>query len=264
MPRALTDSGRVELRLRPEDKATLTRAATLKRLDLTGYILRNVLPQAKADIAEAERLTLSERDSSARSRAARKSAGGSGPSRARRKGRLHAAMTALAWEEVALTKEHERAAFDCGDADLDLYLQRYARQNHESGGAKCFVAAPVDAPARVLGFTTLSPASIEYARTPALAKKGLARYDVPVFRLGRLAVDRTVQGRGLGGTLLLRAGERCIRVAADVGGVALLIDAKNDRAAQWYAGYGALALLDAPLSLVLPLAVVADALRRGA
>jgi uncharacterized protein (DUF1778 family) len=63
MPRALTDSGRVELRLRPEDKATLMRAATLKRIDLTGYILRNVLPQAKADIAEAEQLTLSARDS---------------------------------------------------------------------------------------------------------------------------------------------------------------------------------------------------------
>jgi uncharacterized protein (DUF1778 family) len=63
MPRALSDSGRVELRLRPEDKATLTRAATLRCLDLTGYILRAVLPQAQADIAEAERLVLSERDS---------------------------------------------------------------------------------------------------------------------------------------------------------------------------------------------------------
>ena len=63
MPHTLTDSGRVELRLRPEDKATLTRAASLKRLDLTGYILRNMLPKAQADIAEAERLQLSERDS---------------------------------------------------------------------------------------------------------------------------------------------------------------------------------------------------------
>jgi uncharacterized protein (DUF1778 family) len=63
MPRTLTDSGRIELRLRPEDKATLTRAAALKRLDLTGYILGRVLPQAKAEISEAERLTLSERDS---------------------------------------------------------------------------------------------------------------------------------------------------------------------------------------------------------
>ncbi len=172
-------------------------------------------------------------------------------------------MTALVWEEAPLAKHHNRAAFDCGDADLNLYLQRYARQNHESGGAKCFVAAPAGTPARVLGFYTLSPASIDYNRTPALVKKGLARYDVPMFRLGRLAVDKTVQGRGLGGALLLRAADRCIRVATEVGGVALLIDAKNGQAAQWYAGYGALALLDAPLSLVLPLAVAADALRRG-
>jgi len=172
-------------------------------------------------------------------------------------------MTGLRWEEAPLAKSHDRAAFDCGDPDLNLYLQKYARQNHESGGAKCFVAAPAAAPARILGFYTLSPASLEYARTPALAKKGLARYDVPVFRLGRLAVDKTAQGRGLGGALLLRAADRCIRVAQDVGGVALLIDAKNDRAARWYEGYGALRLDDTPLSLVLPLTVAADALKRG-
>jgi len=88
---------------------------------------------------------------------------------------------------------------------LNRYLQRFARQNHESGGAKCFVAAPSDAPTRIMGFTTLSPASLEYSRTPALARKGLARYDVPVFRLGRLAVDKTFQGRGLGGALLAHA-----------------------------------------------------------
>jgi GNAT superfamily N-acetyltransferase len=173
-------------------------------------------------------------------------------------------VTAVAWEETPLAKHHDRAAFDCGDADLNLYLQRYARQNHESGGAKCFVAAPTDTPERVLGFYTLSPASIEYSRTPVLVKKSLARYDVPVFRLGRLAIDKSIQGRGLGGALLLRAADRCLRVAKEVGGVALLIDAKDDRAAQWYASHGALALLDAPLSLVLSLAVAADALKRGA
>jgi uncharacterized protein (DUF1778 family) len=63
MPRPLIENGRVELRLRPEDKATLTRAAAIKRVDLTGYILDAVLPKAQADIAEAERLQLSERDS---------------------------------------------------------------------------------------------------------------------------------------------------------------------------------------------------------
>jgi GNAT superfamily N-acetyltransferase len=170
----------------------------------------------------------------------------------------------LIWEEAPIGKQHDRAAFDCGDANLDLYLHRFARQNHESGGAKCFAAVPIEAPARVLGFYTLSPASLVSARTHALAKRGLARYDAPVFRLGRLAVDRSVQGRGLGGALLLRAADRCIRVAQEVGGVALLIDAKSERAAGWYESYGALRLHDAPLSLVLPLAVAADALRRGA
>ncbi|MDR3493668.1 MAG: GNAT family N-acetyltransferase [Ancalomicrobiaceae bacterium] len=172
-------------------------------------------------------------------------------------------MTSIAWEEAPIGRQHDRAAFDCGDANLDLYVQKFARQNHECGGAKCFVASPVGAPARILGFYTLGPASLDYARTPALAKKGLARYDVPAFRLGRLAVDVPVQGRGFGGALLLRAADRCLRVAQDVGGVALLIDAKSDRIAQWYESYGALRLEDAPLSLVLPLAVAADALRRG-
>jgi uncharacterized protein (DUF1778 family) len=63
MPRAIADSGRIELRLKPEDKATLTRAAALKRMDLTGYVLRSVLPQAEADIEAAEHVKLSERDS---------------------------------------------------------------------------------------------------------------------------------------------------------------------------------------------------------
>jgi GNAT superfamily N-acetyltransferase len=171
-------------------------------------------------------------------------------------------MTALLWEEAPLAKQHGRTAFDCGDADLNIYLQRCARQNHDSGGAKCFIAAPATAATRILGFYTLSPASLDYSRT-AVAKKGLGRYDVPVFRLGRLAVDNSVQGRGLGGALLMRAAKRCMIVAQEVGGVALLIDAKTDHAAKWYAGYGAAPLLDAPLSLVLPFAVVADALKRA-
>lgn len=173
-------------------------------------------------------------------------------------------MTALVWEEAPLGKHHDRGAFGCGESDLDLYLQRYARQNHSSGGAKCFVASPVGHPSHVLGFYTLSPASIEYSRTPVLVKKGLGRYDVPVFRLGRLAVDRGMQGRGLGGALLLRAAHRCIRVAEEIGGVALLIDAKHESAARWYASYGAVPLLDAPLSLLLPLATAAEALDRSA
>jgi len=170
-------------------------------------------------------------------------------------------MTALAWEEAPLARSHDRAAFDCGDDDLNTYLKRYARQNHESGGAKCFVAVPREIPSRILGFYTLSPASIEFCRAPSVVTRGLGRYEVPVYRLGRLAVDRDVQGRGLGGGLLWRAVERCLAVARDAGGVALLIDAKDDRAAVWYEGHGAVRLLDAPRSLVLPFAMAVRVLR---
>ena len=83
---------------------------------------------------------------------------------------------------------------------------------------------------------------------------------MPVFRLARLAVDLKTQGRGLGGQLLLSAGRRCLLAAAEVGGVAMLIDTKNERVAAWYARFGALPLLDAQLSLVLPLSTVQAAL----
>ncbi len=169
-------------------------------------------------------------------------------------------MSSLVWQEMPIGKQHDRAAFDCGDAELNTYLQRFARQNHESGGAKTFVAVTAEDLSHILGFYSLSPASMDYARTPAIAKRGLGRYDVPVYRLGRLAVDRTIQGRGLGGGLLLAAGKRCMAVAQEVGGVALLIDAKGDQAARWYQGYGAVRLSDTPLSLVLPFAAIARAI----
>lgn len=63
MPRNHTDTGRVELRLQPEDKAVLTRTAAPERLDLSSFIRRAALPRAKAAIAEAEHLRLSERNS---------------------------------------------------------------------------------------------------------------------------------------------------------------------------------------------------------
>src|SRR5580658_7922822 len=166
-------------------------------------------------------------------------------------------MTKLVWEEAPLGRHHDRAAFDCGDDELNTYLRRYARQNHESGGAKCFVAAPRETPTRTLGFYTLSPASIEFTRAPSVVTRGLGRYDVPVYRLGRLAVDLSVQGRGLGGALLWRALARCLAVVREAGGVALLIDAKSDRAATWYESHGAVRLLDAPRSLMLPFSMAA-------
>ena len=166
------------------------------------------------------------------------------------------------WREYALTRHHDRAGFDCGVAALNDYLQRYARQNHEVGGAKTFVAVPPDRPSAILGYYTISPGAMTFASAPATLTRKLGRYDVPVFRLGRLAVALTVQGRGLGSDLLLAAGARAMAVAAEVGGVALAIDAKDERAARWYERFGALRLLDDPLKLVLPLDTIAAALKR--
>lgn len=169
-------------------------------------------------------------------------------------------MTIPLWHEEPISKRHNRDAFDCGELAMNEFLHRYARQTHDQGGAKTFLAVTDNDEAKILGFYSLSPASVEYARTPLIIRRGLARYDIPVFRLGRLAVDLSMQGKGLGGQLLLAAGRRSLRASQEVGGVALLIDAKNEKVAAWYASYGALPLLDTPLSLLLPLAIIRTAL----
>jgi GNAT superfamily N-acetyltransferase len=168
-----------------------------------------------------------------------------------------------AWYEEPIKKKHDREAFDCGEESLNEFLRRYARKSHELGGAKTFLAIDAADKKTILGFYSLSPASVEYSLTPDTIRRGLAHHDVPGFRLARLAVDRRVQGRGIGGQLLLAAGRRCLLASVEVGGVVLVIDAKNERVAGWYAGYGALPLLDAPLTLLLPLATIEVALKKA-
>lgn len=163
------------------------------------------------------------------------------------------------WHEEPIGNHHDRGAFDCGDEALNQFLDRHARQSHEKGGAKTYLAVS-EPNEKILGYCSLSLASIAYERAPEVIKAGLARHDVPVFRLDRLAEDTTVQGCRLGGQLLLAAGRRCLLVAAQAGGVALLINAKNERVAKWYATYGAISLLDAHLSLLLPFKTIHTAL----
>ena len=79
--------------------------------------------------------------------------------------------------------------------------------------------------------------------------------------MASLAVDLKVQKQGLGGQLLLAAGRRCLMAAQEVGGLVLVIDAKNEKVARWYASYGALPLLDSPLSLVLQLSIIEAVLK---
>jgi predicted N-acetyltransferase YhbS len=110
-----------------------------------------------------------------------------------------------------------------------------------------------------MGYYSISPGAIEFGRVPPRLTKRIGRYDVSIFRLARLAVSIGVQRQGLGGDLLLAAGVRALLVAAEVGGVALAIDAKDADAARWYQRFGAMPLLDDPHRLILPLSVIAEA-----
>lgn len=170
-------------------------------------------------------------------------------------------MSLPPWHEEAIRKSHDRASFDCGDAEMNLFLQRFARQGHEQNAAKTFCAIDNALPDRILGFYTIAPASVAHETVPSSMTRGLARHDVPGFRLARLATDRTVAGQGLGGQLLAAAALRCLRLAGEGGGILLVIDAKTDRAATWYSSYGAEALHDRPLTLAMPLATFAPGLR---
>ncbi len=164
-------------------------------------------------------------------------------------------MTLPKWHEEPISKPHDRKSFNCGDARMNDFLQRYARQSHEQNASKTFCAIDSAIPNRILGFYTITPSAVAHDDVPAAMTKGLAQHEVAGFKLARIATDVTVAGRGLGGQLLSAAALRCLRIVAEAGGVLLIIDAKDERAAGWYAGYGAEPLQGKPLMLVMPLKI---------
>ena len=170
-------------------------------------------------------------------------------------------MSVTAWHEEPISKKHDRKSFDCGDPAMNVFFERYVRQSHESGAAKTFLAINKADDKTILGFYSLAPGALTYADTPELVRRGLARHNVPGFRLGRIASGLRWQGQGLGVQLLAAAARRCLRAAAEVGGVVFIIDAKNGRAARWYTNSGAVPLSSKPLTLVMSLASFAAALK---
>ncbi|TPK74089.1 GNAT family N-acetyltransferase [Mesorhizobium sp. B2-4-15] len=170
-------------------------------------------------------------------------------------------MTLPPWHEEPIAKGHDRPSFDCGDRQMNDFLRRFARQSHDQNAAKTFCAIDDTASERILGFYTIAPSAVAHETVPETMTKGLARHEVSGFKLARLATDRTVAGHGLGGQLLAAAALRCLRLAGEGGGILLIIDAKNERAARWYASYGAERVQGRELTLVMPLATFASGLR---
>ena len=168
---------------------------------------------------------------------------------------MHAEARA-SWRLEPLARTHDRSQFQCGEPALDEYLSRFARQNHESGVARTIVAIDGNNPDRIAGYYSLAVGAIDRAHLPPSAAKRLPNFPLPIARLARLAVDQSQQGRGLGEHLLMDALARCHRVAEEVGIVAVIIDAKHERARAFYERYEFDSLPDHRLTLWLPAAAL--------
>lgn len=135
----------------------------------------------------------------------------------------------------ALRSSDDRTQFRSGDPSLDLFFQKFAGQNqfrHHIGAT--YVAEDTG---RILGFVTVAPGEIEIERLPLSARKTMPRYPLPILRLGRLAVDQSAQGQGLGTELLRFVFGLTLKLATGYGCVGVVVDSKPD-AAPFYGKYG--------------------------
>lgn len=170
--------------------------------------------------------------------------------RATKKGRA-GAETFPVFEIQPLRKAHEREEFDCGDDDLNRYLKRSARQNQDKDVGRTYVAVE-EGQLRVLGYYTLSSASIEFSEYPE--GMSLPRYPIPAILLARIAVDKRLQGQGILGPDLLIHALKTAQMAADsIAAVAVITEAKDERVQRFYEKYGFMPLNKQGRHLYLPM-----------
>ena len=156
-----------------------------------------------------------------------------------------------------LTKAHERKSFDCGHEDLNRYLREQARQDAEKWVAASFVLTQPGDP-NVLGFYTLSSSIIPVEELPPELMKRLPRYgQLPVTLLGRMAVDRSAGGQGVGEFLLVDPLRRSLEAAQQIAAMAVIVDAKNERTESFYRHFDFQPFQQTPLRLFLPMTQIA-------
>lgn len=160
------------------------------------------------------------------------------------------------WRLEPIRRNHLRDSFDCGNAELNEFLRRYARQSEDLAIARTFVAVkPKDLVVR--GYYTLRTGQVEITSLPPAETKGFPKYPVPIIHLARLAVDKMAQGRRLGETLLLDALEKELVVSRSVAAFAIEVIAIDDSARSFYLKYGFKGLADDRSHLYLPMRTVA-------
>ncbi len=130
-----------------------------------------------------------------------------------------------------LQAHHDRQGFDCGKPALNQFLQRQAKQNADRNIGITHVAAAEAGDPKVLAYYTLLTRTVDAEIVP---NKKLPRGEIGVVLLGRLAVDQTAQGQGLGRLCLLRAMTQVERAAQEIGIYALVLNALDEQARAWY------------------------------
>lgn len=160
------------------------------------------------------------------------------------------------WQIAPLnSKVHDRAAFSCGAPELDRYIREHASQDVKRDVARVFVAIPGEA-LTVCGYYSLSATSFQRDNLPADQAKRLPHYPVPAALLGRLAVDNSMKGKGLGAFLLMDALNRILLATQTLAVHAVIVDAKDDAAAAFYRKYGFIPFTGAGRRLFLPMATI--------
>lgn len=149
-----------------------------------------------------------------------------------------------------LGPHHDLERFDCGTDSLNLWLKRHALQAGAAGSARTFVITET-AQKRVVGYHALAAASITHAEATGGAAKGMPRHPIPAALLARLAVDRTVQGRGIGAWLLRDAMLRTLNAADTMGIRVLLAHALDENARAFYERFGFAPSPTGPMNLQL-------------
>jgi ribosomal protein S18 acetylase RimI-like enzyme len=149
---------------------------------------------------------------------------------------------------------HDRAGFSCGVPALDRYIRELASQDIRRRISNCFVA--IDAAGMLAGYYTLAAASLPLTELAPENSRRLPRYDaLPAGLVGRLAVDITFRGQGVGSALLVDAIARVLRAEPAI--FALIVDAKDETALGFYRHHGFQPFANRPMSLYLPLAEAA-------
>lgn len=144
-------------------------------------------------------------------------------------------------------KSYQRSQFDCGIVQLNHYAVQQMGQDVQKNVASPFVILNEN---KVIAFYTLSASSVNLNDLPAEITKKLPKYPlIPVVLLGRLAVDKNYQKQGLGSFLLMDALNRCFKLSKEIGIMAVVVDAKNETADNFYQQYQFKRLVDNRLFL---------------